>query len=133
MQEEINRLKEEKVTLEETVREQGQAILSKNALLAKAGDNIQEKSEKEQTIKDTIDTDKPDAQSEPEKIVYREPENYQREQIHQKSDIPVYYAMTYVSDGRIVDRQEFEYTKRRQSVFSAIMSRFASKRSPDVI
>lgn len=36
--------------------------------------------------------------------------------------------MTYVSDGRIVDRQEFEYTKRRQSVFSTIMSRFASKK-----
>lgn len=128
MQEEINRLKEEKVTLEETVREQGQAILSKNALLAKAGDNIQEKSEKEQTIKDTIDTDKPDAQSGTEKIVYREQENYQRKQIHQKSGIPVYYAMTYVSDGIIVDRQEFEYTKRRQSVFSTIMSRFASKK-----
>jgi myosin heavy subunit len=42
--------------------------------------------------------------------------------------IPIYYTMTLVKDGKVLQNTDVEYTHRKPSVFAGIMSRFALKK-----
>ena len=133
MQEEINRLTEKNAALEETVREQGQAIIAKDTVIAKkqtesdSTDGIDKKDKpvnKTETAKSDVDVTKKSAaaSTQPHTI----PSDVVRVPVTE--GIPVYYTMTIMQDSKLIHRDDIEYMHRKPSVFNSIMSRFASKK-----
>lgn len=106
MQEEISRLTEKNAALEETVHEQGQAIIAKDTVIAS----------KQSESGNSDVSDKP--HSIPSDVI----------RTHVVDGIPVYYTMTIMQDSKLIHRDDIDYMHRKPSVFNSIMSHFASKK-----
>lgn len=133
MQEEINRLTEKNAALEETVHEQGQAIIAKDTVIAKTqteSDSTEVTDKKDKPVvkteeaKSDVDVTKKSAvaSTQPHTI----PSDVVRVPV--TDGIPVYYTMTIMQDSKLIHRDDIEYMHRKPSVFNSIMSRFASKK-----
>lgn len=130
---------------DETIREQGQAIIAKNSTIEKYK-SAEEKAADEQHHERTVLQ---------EETVEKQPEN----EINQNNDsqavgqthgaipkqaatipagaipvyanaggIPVYYTMTLVQDKQVLQRTDIDYMHRKPSVFEGIMSKFTFKK-----
>ena len=130
---------------DETIREQGQAIIAKNSTIERYK-SAEEKAADEQHHGRT------DLQ---EETVEKQPENeikpnYDSQAVGQTQGaipkqaatipagaipvyanaggIPVYYTMTLVQDQKVLQRTDVDYMHRKPSVFEGIMSKFAFKK-----
>lgn len=133
MQDEINRLTEKNAALEETVHEQGQAIIAKDTVIAK-------KQAESDDTKDTDKKDKPVVKSETvdagadevkkHTVASTQPHSIPSDvvRVPVPDGIPVYYTMTIMQDSKLIHRDDIEYMHRKPSVFNSIMSHFASKK-----
>lgn len=135
---------------DETIREQGQAIIAKNSTIEKYK-SAEEKAVDEQHHERTVLQ---------EETVEKQPENeikpnYDSQAVGQTQGaipkqaatipagaipasaipvyanaggIPVYYTMTLVQDKQVLQRTDIDYMHRKPSVFEGIMSKFAFKK-----
>ena len=130
---------------DETIREQGQAIIAKNSTIEKYK-SAEEKAADEQHHERTVLQ---------EETVEKQPENemkpnYDSQAVGQTQGaipkqaatipagaipvyanaggIPVYYTMTLVQDQKVIQRTDVDYMHRKPSVFEGIMSKFAFKK-----
>ena len=135
---------------DETIREQGQAIIAKNSTIEKYK-SAEEKATDEQHHERTVLQ---------EETVEKQPENeikpnYDSQAVGQTQGaipkqaatipagaipasaipvyanaggIPVYYTMTLVQDKQVLQRTDIDYMHRKPSVFEGIMSKFAFKK-----
>ena len=135
---------------DETIREQGQAIIAKNSTIEKYK-SAEEKAADEQHHERTVLQ---------EETVEKQPENemkpnYDSQAVGQTQGaipkqaatipagaipasaipvyanaggIPVYYTMTLVQDKQVLQRTDIDYMHRKPSVFEGIMSKFAFKK-----
>ena len=130
---------------DETIREQGQAIIAKNSTIEKYK-SAEEKAADEQHHERTVLQ---------EETVEKQPENemkpnYDSQVVGQTQGaipkqaatipagaipvyanaggIPVYYTMTLVQDQKVLQRTDVDYMYRKPSVFEGIMSKFAFKK-----
>lgn len=110
MQEEINRLKDDKQNMEETIRDQGQAIVNKNAELERSN------------------TEKLSEAHSDQKMTENEHADMTGNKLPEEVNIPVYYTMAVVKNGRLISKKDIDYMNRKTSVFQSIMSRFASRK-----
>lgn len=100
MQEIINELKEENTSFEETVKEQEQAIIAKNAIIEKKNSEKMNEEKNEESGK----TDNPQS-------------------------IPVYYTLAVMDEHNQVHRSDIEYVKHRSSIVSSLMSRLGLRKA----
>lgn len=100
MQEIINELKEENTSFEETVKEQEQAIIAKNAIIEKKNSKKMNEEKNEESGK----TDNPQS-------------------------IPVYYTLAVMDEHNQVHRSDIEYVKHRSSIVSSLMSRLGLRKA----
>ena len=130
---------------DETIREQGQAIIAKNSTIEKYK-SAEEKATDEQHHKRTVlQEETVEKQSENEIN-----QNYDSQAVGQTQGvipkqaatipagaipvyanaggIPVYYTMTLVQDKQVLQRTDIDYMHRKPSVFEGIMSKFAFKK-----
>lgn len=130
---------------DETIREQGQAIIAKNSTIEKYK-SAEEKATDEQHHKRTVlQEETVEKQSENEIN-----QNYDSQAVGQTQGvipkqaatipagaipvyanaggIPVYYTMTLVQDKQVLQRTDIDYMRRKPSVFEGIMSKFAFKK-----
>lgn len=128
---------------DETIREQGQALVAKNSAIEKyreAEENAAEKSEKDTEApqdnsmeKNTDEDKKKNYGTQPEHPI--KGNNPQHASSAPKCGIPVYangipvfYTMTLVQDQKVLQRTDVDYMHRKPSVFEGIMSKFAFKK-----
>ena len=106
---------------DETIKEQGQAIIAKNSTIEKY------KSEEEKPA---------DEQHHERTVLQGETVEKQAATIPagaipvytNAGGVPVYYTMTLVQDKQVLQRTDIDYMQRKPSVFEGIMSRFAFKK-----
>lgn len=94
---------------EETIQEQGQAILSKNYVIEKYKSEEEKTEEKEEHREQIV----------PEGVFSSDTN---------KNGIPVFYTWALVQDQKVLQKADIEYTHRKPSVFEGIMSKFAFKK-----
>ena len=102
---------------DETIHEQGQAIIAKNSTIEKyksAEEGAADEPKRENNVRE-----EQQAVSIPEGTI----------PVYANADgIPVFYTMTLVQDKQILQRSDIDYMHRKPSVFEGIMSKFAFKK-----
>lgn len=124
---------------DETIREQGQALVAKNSAIEKYKEAEENASEK--AVKDTAVTQEKVAECNTDKDCNTRSEQSVKEPIPKQisetpkcgipvyaNGIPVFYTMTLVQDQKVLQRTDVDYMHRKPSVFEGIMSKFAFKK-----
>lgn len=133
MQEEINRLTEKNAALEETVHEQGQAIIAKDTVIAKTQTELDSAEVTDKKDKPVVKTEEAKSDVDVTKksaVASTPPHTIPSDVVRMPvtDGIPVYYTMTIMQDSKLIHRDDIEYMHRKPSVFNSIMSHFASKK-----
>lgn len=130
---------------DETIREQGQAIIAKNSTIEKYKSAEEKAADEQHHGRTDLQEETVEKQSEIEMK-----ENYDSQAVGQTQGaipkqaatipagaipvyanaggIPVYYTMTLVQDQKVLQRTDVDYMHRKPSVFEGIMSKFAFKK-----
>lgn len=131
---------------DETIREQGQAIIAKNSTIEKYKSAEEKAADEQHHGRTDLQEETVEKQSEIEMK-----ENYDSQAVGQTQGaipkqaatipagaipvyanaggIPVYYTMTLVQDQKVLQRTDVDYMHRKPSVFEGIMSKFAFKKN----
>lgn len=145
MQDRNTELEQQISQRDETIREQGQAIIAKNSTIEKYKSAEEKAADEQHHEKTVLQEETVEKQSENE----IKP-NYDSQAVGQTQGaipkqastipagaipvyanaggIPVYYTMTLVQDKQVLQRTDIDYMHRKPSVFEGIMSKFAFKK-----
>lgn len=130
---------------DETIREQGQAIIAKNSTIERYKSAEEKAADEQHHGRTDLQEETVGKQSEIEMK-----QNYDSQAVGQTQGaipkqaatipagaipvyanaggIPVYYTMTLVQDKKVLQRTDVDYMHRKPSVFEGIMSKFAFKK-----